>query len=363
MCPVSGLMLGVEESYTMKPEQQHWKRVKTSSGVKTPDSNHHLPSSAAIQCKCEYILDTLLFGKERARINNDVLNKQTEHMNRQLAKEVAQTNRARSFTFQPALEFIRANTYAHSNKKPYVILNAQEHQEQVQQCIHAVTQLWLHLLGPFYTETKLYKHVPNAPFRPNIECVIVAMLYAMKTGSVNGLIPQNEFLNEHLPREKDLPVFHKDGARHLKSSKDLLVAYMDEACRLKMIIQYDEYVPKRDEDHEEVPTVRGFWCKKCRHRFDVEVIFKTHEPCNDISVPKRGRKKAVETRPETSIKPKNVLQRKHERDVKRAQKLDRELDKRMKKHLLYLLLLLCLSSFLTRSFRVTTVSTRSTKAL
>lgn len=335
VCPVSGLMLGVEESYTMKPEQQHWKRVKTPDDKKKNKTNTELstslPSVDVIRGKCESILEKLLFGREREQLNREALAKQQEHSDRQLNKEVTLQTRNNNWICQPILEFIKSNTCV-SNRRPYEWLQQRDHQQEFGQCVHHIVQLWKHLLGPFYCDT-LHERVPNAPHRPNVECLTVAMLYLMKTGNTNGLIPHSVFLNRHLPREKDLPRFHAEGARHLKPSKDLLGAFVDEAVRLKMLIQYEPYIHKEkcEQEEEHQPSTRGFWCKKCRHRFDDEEQFHTHEPCSLLRVVTT--KREVEEDRGQVKDSKSTLQRRHHKQVKRVQKMERDLEKRMKRSL------------------------------
>lgn len=290
ICPVSGLVLGVEESYTLKTEP-HWKRVKEKmtpipSQTQPIVVKTHFPSRKVIVEKCESLLEKLLFGKERARINRDTTLKRSEHAERQINREVAHITRPDVFIIQPHLEFVKSNTFEASSKTPYVILNPKEHEENVQRCIHAVCQIWEKLIGPFYGQEQLYANIAAAPFRPNVDCLTLAMLYLMKTGrGEDNLIPQNLFLSQHLPREKDIVFFHKDGARHLKPSKDLIWAFSDEAIRLKMHVVYDPFVFKPNEDTKFTPKVRGYWCKRCRHRFDLLENFQTHKPCNNDKGP------------------------------------------------------------------------------
>lgn len=211
VCPVSGLMLGVEESYTMKPEQQHWHRVKPQPTA--PKQALLIAPLNTVKAKCEHIVHVLLFGKDRERINGDAQRKQAEHLERQLTKYLTTCTRQGTFICKLTQECIKSSVYV-SGKQPYAILNDREHAEDVARAVHDVCQVWKHLLEPFYRSSdQLYKCVDGAPFRPNAECLVVALLYMMKTGSSNGLIPQNLFLSRHLPREKDLPVFVPDAAR------------------------------------------------------------------------------------------------------------------------------------------------------
>lgn len=114
---------------------------------------------------------------------------------------------------------------------------------------------------------------------------------------------------------------------HFKPSKDLLIAFMNEAIKLKMDIFYEPFVKPEDRpDVAHEPTVRGFFCRKCRHRFDDEHLYDLHLPA--CLAPKK-QPVVVVARPE-GVKNKRALVKRHERDVKRAQKLDRELEKRIK---------------------------------
>jgi hypothetical protein len=321
-------MLGVEESYTLKPDQKHWKRVadkKVAPVVQTT-----FPAFGTLRSKCVSMLDTLLFGKERKRINDQVSAKQADYQQRQLSKELSQTKRDKRFILQPNLEFIKSNTSAH-RKIPYTILDAQSCREDFEMCVHNVCQMWEHLIGPFYRNgSKLFERVTNAPCKPNIDYLTMAMFYLMKTGNMNGYIPHDMFLNQHLPREKDLPVFLKDVAHQLKPSKDLLGAFVDESIRLCLHVEYEAFVMTIEEHQEQKPTTRGFWCKKCRHRFEKEEYYKTHEPCSLLLV-MPSCKKDMNDRVVDVKEGEAKLQRRHDKQVKRVQKFERDLEKRIKK--------------------------------
>jgi uncharacterized Zn finger protein (UPF0148 family) len=338
VCPVSGLMLGVEESYTMKPEQQHWKRVSEKSTKKKDDVPSLIPAPGVLRSKCVAMLEKLLYGKERKRINDQMSAKQADYQQRQLSKELSQARRDRCFILQPRLEFIKSNTNV-NGKIPYAILDEKVCREAFERCVHNVCQMWAHLIGPFYQNgSKLFERVTNAPCKPNVDYLTMAMLYMMKTGNVNGYIPQDVFLSQHLPREKDLPVFLKDIAHQLKPSKDLIGAFVDEAIRLRLHVEYAAFVMQHveennDEEKHPHPTTRGFWCKKCRHRFEQEEYFKTHEPCSLLKPLRKMKKRAIEDERVVNVKDnKATLQRRHDKQVKRVQKFERDLEKRIKKN-------------------------------
>lgn len=322
VCPVSGLMLGCEESYTLKTEP-HWKRVATPLAIiTTAKSGPKFPTHKTLVDKTTNILEKLLFGKERVHINNEYASKARDACARQVKKYHHQVARSNTFIFQTSLEFIASNNTP--AKLPYVILKYKEQQEAVQACVHNVCQLWERLLGPFYGKDKLYKHMPNAPYRPNVECLTIAMIYLMKTGR-GTLIHQDEFLNTHLPREKDLPRFHRDGARHLKSSKDLIWMFADEATRLQLMIQYEpfEYRPQLAlTEHE--PSIRGYWCKRCRHRFEVLEHFQQHEQaCQE-------RKQGVVIEDRHVMVDEQAVRKRAKREKQVVNKLDRQLLKKLK---------------------------------
>lgn len=206
VCPVSGLMLGCEESYTMKTEP-HWKRVKPEPlQLSTPKVRRYFPTPVQVAEKAARILDSLLFGRERARINDEIHRKRTD----QYQRHVDKISKKCQFVCQANLEFIKANVM--SAGIPYIILNQQEHLKGIKERIFKVCQVWEKLLGPFYGDDKLYEKISGAPNRPNVECLTIAIIYMMKTGRTD-YIPVDAFLQQHLPREKDLPRFNPDGAR------------------------------------------------------------------------------------------------------------------------------------------------------
>jgi hypothetical protein len=95
VCPVSGLMLGCEESYTMKTEP-HWRRVKEK--IVTPTTKVlRFPTRKQIVEKTTIILEKLLFSKERARINHEYSTKAADACKRQLAKEEHAAVRSNQF--------------------------------------------------------------------------------------------------------------------------------------------------------------------------------------------------------------------------------------------------------------------------
>jgi hypothetical protein len=281
VCPISGLVTsGTEVLSTTRNSDPHWKLVKVKEPRqkkrKTPSA---LPTLEKISQKTKEILRRLFFSSVRRDINRRFTETRLDKCKSRIEKHAATTKKEKAFLSLPKIMRICSNTM--SGGLPYAILDEDEYKASADQCIHVIKQVWEKLVFRFYGPQNLHKSIIGAPSRPNTEYLILGTLYLMKTGYQCGdvvFLPYNAFVADNLPGEKDLKHFGFDVGR-LKPGKDLLLGFYEKAAQLNMYIRIDDELPNpREEEPQTVfkPTTRGFYCRRCKHRFEDETAFDTH---------------------------------------------------------------------------------------
>jgi hypothetical protein len=272
VCPISGLVLGVEHNvcYQKEGEQAPYRIVKLKK-KNVSSTQHEVAPVERVEAKTRIILDKLFFGNVRKTINDKTARVRLDKSKNLVERYVQQQQRNKTFVNLQEVLRIRSNIM--SEPLPYRILA--ENIEWVQKCVHIIKQIWEKLISHFYNPTsKLYEQVKDAPVRPNVVYTVLALLYMMKTGhrfNEKIFVPYDTYVAEHAPREKDIPLFGYDMPR-MKKSKDLLISFFQRSVELNMYIRVDEIVPNASPFPSAPitvfkPTVQGQYCKKCQRRY------------------------------------------------------------------------------------------------
>lgn len=269
VCPISGLVLGVEHNiaYQKEGEEASFRIVKD---VK----RHKVSADEKLMTRARAIIEKLFYSATRQRLNQKAEAQRDERCKNLVERYTLQQQRRLEFVNLQEVLRIKSNVL--SEPLPYKIL--QEDAEWVNgKCLHVIKQLWQKLNTYFYCDGKLYEQVKEAPVRLNAVYTALALIYMMKTGhraNDKVFVPYDPYVAEHVPREKDIPLFGFQVAR-MKKSKDLLISFFEKSIELNMYIRVDtveDDVAAVGRQHHPPqvlfkPTAQGYYCKQCERRY------------------------------------------------------------------------------------------------
>ncbi len=318
VCPISGLVLGVEESLFTRAEP-HYSIVRVKPEKKRAKTAAPFASTVKkIKTYAMGVVEKLFYGAPRAEMNAVAARKRRDKCDQKLKTYVSMQKRKREFVSLPHLILLKSN--AMLEPLPYEVF-AEHDAKWMAACAGCVARTWECLVGAFYGPDDLYKEVRDAPTKPNMEAITLAVLYMMQKGYAD-IIPYDETVSRHIPHEKDLNLFGYN-AKKIKPGKDLVQRFHEKSLSLRLNIQYDltsnsgysnynsnnEHVNSNTEhpngyvdsnydysNNRDVkngvdnapddlfifkPTVSGHYCHKCRRRFEVQDIYLRHKRiCN-----------------------------------------------------------------------------------
>jgi hypothetical protein len=282
VCPISGLVVGVEESLFTRAEP-HYRIVKTTTAGGCGDTKRHAkkPFSVSFKKMREYAdltIEKLFYGAARIEINAVAARKRKEKCEQKLKTYICNQKRNKEFVMFPDLVIMKANIM--TEPLPYELFS--DHDSLwIANCSSVVMNIWENLIGAFYgsTSNNYIKDVLDAPTKPNMESITLAVLYMMRNG-YSDIIPYDEFVSRHIPNEKDLVLFGYN-AKKVKPGKDLIQRLYEKSKSLCLNIVFTKTLPQLEEESETLfifkPTSSGHYCQTCKHRFEVEEIYTRHK--------------------------------------------------------------------------------------
>lgn len=276
VCPISGLVLGVEHnvSYQKEGEDASYRIVHNTAAAKK-----HKPSTdEKFHTKALAIIMKLFYSDTRKELNRKAETARTERCKGAVERYTQQQQRKAQFINLQEVLRIKSNVL--SEPLPYRILREDQDTDWItNKCLHTMKQIWQKLNANFYggagagAASKLYEQVKEAPVRLNAVYTALALVYTMKTGHrVNEkvFVPYDPFVAENVPREKDITMFGYQVAR-MKKSKDLLISFFEKSVELNMYIRVDiapaAAAPPPPREQLFKPTALGYYCKQCERRY------------------------------------------------------------------------------------------------